>query len=120
MKNLENIQELKEILNRFLNSSSSVAIMTHTEPDGDGFCSSLALQRLLRNQAIDSDIVIDADNQLERFKSFMEGAKLSILKADIAMIPLLFWIVIAILFWEIEVNCSELHIIVLWLTTISL
>ncbi|MCB5257930.1 MAG: DHH family phosphoesterase [Candidatus Cloacimonadaceae bacterium] len=81
MKNLENIQELKEILNRFLNSSSSVAIMTHTEPDGDGFCSSLALQRLLRNQAIDSDIVIDADNQLERFKSFMEGAKLSIFES---------------------------------------
>jgi len=56
MKNLNNIQELKDILNGFLNASKSVAIMTHTEPDGDGFCASLALQRLLIYQGIDSEI----------------------------------------------------------------
>ena len=81
MKNLNNIQELKDILNSFLNASKSVAIMTHTEPDGDGFCASLALQRLLSYQGIDSEIIIDADSQLERFKFLMEGAKLSIFES---------------------------------------
>jgi len=81
MQKLKNIQELKEILNRFVSSSKSVAIMTHTEPDGDGFCASLALHRLLRHQGIDSEIIIDVDSQLERFKFLMNGTKLSIFES---------------------------------------
>lgn len=61
-----------EILSR-LKPGLSVGIMSHVEPDGDGFCASLALQHFLRARSIESEIIIDKSN-LDRYQFLMEGA----------------------------------------------
>lgn len=68
--------ELKNKLLEQLLPGTSVGIMSHVEPDGDGFCASLALQQIFREWGLASEIVIDPDTKLERFSFLMEGAVL--------------------------------------------
>ncbi len=72
---MKDTTELKEILNSLLQIGSSIAIMSHVEPDGDGFAASLALHYYLLSRGISSQIVVDNDD-LERFRFLMEGEPL--------------------------------------------
>lgn len=72
---MKDTQELRDTIIRHLKPGLSIGITSHIEPDGDGFCASLALQQLLRSMNLDSEIVI-GDDALERFAFLMEGAKL--------------------------------------------
>lgn len=71
-------QQLKKVLLESLHPDLSVGIMSHVEPDGDGFCASVALQRFLREWDIESEILVDPDSKLERFDTLMQDAKLQI------------------------------------------
>ncbi|MBW6513756.1 MAG: DHH family phosphoesterase [Candidatus Syntrophosphaera sp.] len=64
---------LQETILKHLRPGLSIGIMSHVEPDGDGFCASLALQHFLRSRDLASVIVTD-DSDLERFSFLMQGA----------------------------------------------
>jgi bifunctional oligoribonuclease and PAP phosphatase NrnA len=72
---MKDTKELKEIIESRLKQGISIGIMSHIDPDGDGFCASLALQELLRTKGLDSEIIIDGGS-LKRFSYLMEGAVL--------------------------------------------
>ncbi len=63
---------LREKILEQLLPGTKVGIMSHLEPDGDGFAASLALQQILRFQGLESEIVVDSGSQLERFSFLME------------------------------------------------
>jgi len=72
--NMKNTQELHDKLLAELLPGRTVGIMSHVEPDGDGFAASLALQKILKARGLSSEIVVDPDSHLERFAFLMEGA----------------------------------------------
>ncbi|NLN84528.1 MAG: DHH family phosphoesterase, partial [Candidatus Cloacimonetes bacterium] len=45
---------MKKVLLESLEPGISVGIMSHVEPDGDGFCASVALQRFLLERGMQS------------------------------------------------------------------
>ncbi|MCB5246937.1 MAG: DHH family phosphoesterase [Candidatus Cloacimonetes bacterium] len=71
---MKDTQELRNILLANLRPGRSVGIMSHVEPDGDGFAASLALQLLLRAWGLQSDIVTDPGSDLDRFSFLLEDA----------------------------------------------
>lgn len=58
--------ELMKLMPELLSAAQSIAITTHINPDGDGYCAALALQRILVSLGKSSTIWMDADD-LERF-----------------------------------------------------
>jgi len=72
---MKDTTELKKTILRHLKPGLSIGIMSHIEPDGDGFGASLALQHFLRAKSLESEIVVDNCN-LKRFNFLMEGAKI--------------------------------------------
>lgn len=68
---------MKEAILKLVQISGNLAICSHIEPDGDGFCASLALQYFLKELGKDSSIVVDAGD-LSRFEHLMDNARLHI------------------------------------------
>lgn len=50
--------EMVEILRGWIDEASRVAVLTHTNPDGDAIGSSLALALILRKKGIDAQVII--------------------------------------------------------------
>ncbi len=71
---MKNTSELHDKLLEQLLPGRTVGIMSHVEPDGDGFAASLALQQILRARGLRSEIIVDPDSHLERFAFLMEDA----------------------------------------------
>lgn len=71
---MKNSQKLHDKLLAQLIPGRKVGIMSHVEPDGDGFAASLALQLILKDRGLESEIIVDQDSHLERFAFLMEGA----------------------------------------------
>lgn len=69
------LSELRRSFWQAAGNTATIGIMSHIEPDGDGFAASLALQELLWARGYRSDIVVD-EGDLSRFAHLMEGAKL--------------------------------------------
>jgi phosphoesterase RecJ-like protein len=80
---MQDIKVLTQELTERLSAASSIGIMSHVEPDGDGFCASIALQHYLRARGIESEIVIDEDSHLQRFDFLMEGVRLRIFNSGL-------------------------------------
>ncbi len=72
---MKNTNELKQKILGQLRAGTRIGIMSHVEPDGDGFSASLALQLYLRTLGLESEIVID-DSNLERFAFLTDGSKI--------------------------------------------
>jgi len=78
---IEKLLEIKNILNEAVNNYSKIAILTHKNPDGDGFPASLVLQEILQQQNINSDVILEEEpseiydflNGYERAKVFSES-----------------------------------------------
>ncbi|MEA2096257.1 MAG: bifunctional oligoribonuclease/PAP phosphatase NrnA [Candidatus Cloacimonadota bacterium] len=78
---IEKLSEIKQILNEAVNNYSKIAILTHKNPDGDGFPACLALQEILLQKNIKSDIILEEEpseiydflNGYERAKVFSES-----------------------------------------------
>ena len=75
---MNDTRQLKKVLLESLEPGISVGIMSHVEPDGDGFCASVALQRFLLERGMQSEILVDPDSNLERFSMFMQNVKLQV------------------------------------------
>ena len=58
---LDKLSQIKSILNKTVNEYTKIAILTHKNPDGDGFPACLALQEILRQQNIKSDVILEED-----------------------------------------------------------
>jgi len=67
--------QLREYILQLSKDAQSVALMSHINPDGDGFCASLALQRYLKCQGILAPIIVD-DLKLKRFDYLTAEAQL--------------------------------------------
>ncbi len=70
---LKKLPELKSILNETVNKYSKIAILTHKNPDGDGLPSCLALQEILRQQNIKSDVIMEEEPS--EIYDFLDGYK---------------------------------------------
>lgn len=69
----ENMNTIAEELLRQVQSANSIAITTHVNPDGDGFCAALALQRILQTLGKQTTIITD-DDDLSRYAFLREDA----------------------------------------------
>ncbi|PKN78264.1 MAG: DHH family phosphoesterase [Candidatus Cloacimonetes bacterium HGW-Cloacimonetes-1] len=54
------MEQLRTNLIQYSSEAGSIALMTHVNPDGDGFAACLGLHRILRHLGYDADIVMDA------------------------------------------------------------
>ncbi len=73
---LDKLSQIKSILNESVNKYSKIALITHKNPDGDGFPASLALQEILRQQNIRSDVILEEDpSEIYDFLGGYERAK---------------------------------------------
>lgn len=70
---LKKLSELKSILNETVNQYSKIAILTHKNPDGDGFPACLALQEILKQQKIKSDVIMEEEPS--EIYDFLDGYK---------------------------------------------
>lgn len=59
-----------------LNNATRIAITTHVNPDGDGFCAALALQYFLRSRHQASSIIIDPHTDLSRYQFLIAGSNI--------------------------------------------
>lgn len=73
---MKDTTELKRQILEHLRPEYSIAIMSHVEPDGDGFAACIALQKYFRARGFESEIVIDPDSHLERFSFIMNDVVL--------------------------------------------
>ena len=55
----KNFKKFTNIFWEKVKNSKSIAILTHQNPDGDGFPATLALQEILKQKDIDSDIILE-------------------------------------------------------------
>jgi phosphoesterase RecJ-like protein len=55
----DRIVELREQILKGIGGYARIGIMSHVNPDGDGFCANLALQRYLQSKMIKSQIILD-------------------------------------------------------------
>ncbi|MBN1326503.1 MAG: hypothetical protein JW996_00995, partial [Candidatus Cloacimonetes bacterium] len=74
---LNSRDELKSRILSAVEKAESVAILTHIDPDGDGFCAALALQALLSNSGKPVEIVLE--EQASDIYDFVEGAGRSLI-----------------------------------------
>ena len=58
---IEKLSEIKNILDNAVEKYSSICILTHKNPDGDGLCASLALQELLLRNNKKADIILEVE-----------------------------------------------------------
>ncbi len=72
---MKDTQPLRDTLLNQIRPNASIGIMSHIEPDGDGFCASLAIQSYLNSMSLASDIIVDEGN-LERFGFLMQESQL--------------------------------------------
>ena len=56
---INTIPELKKILLEAVAKYSSIGLVTHKNPDGDGFCAALALQEILKKYEKNAEIVLE-------------------------------------------------------------
>jgi len=75
---IENIARLKECLLSSIDKVSSIGIVTHQDPDGDGFCSALALQEILYPR----DVKIVLEEPAPQVYDYLDGRKRSIVYSD--------------------------------------
>ncbi len=68
---------LKDEILELLDNTKKIGIVSHVNPDGDGFCASLALHSLLKAMGFESDIIVDSMN-LSLFDFLMGDAELRI------------------------------------------
>lgn len=68
-------QETGEKISQWIGSAGKVAVLTHTNPDGDAIGSSLALALVLRKKGIDARVVIP--DGLPDFLRWLPGIELS-------------------------------------------
>jgi len=70
---IKQLSEIKKILIEDVNNYSKIALLTHKNPDGDGFAACLALQEFLKQQKIKVDIVLEEEPS--EIYDFMDGYK---------------------------------------------
>lgn len=73
---MNKLPELKTALLAALQTATKIAITTHVNPDGDGFCAALAMQYFLQSLGKASTIIIDPGTVLERYQFLMNGPEL--------------------------------------------
>lgn len=77
---IEKLSDIKNIFSKAVKNYSKIGILTHKNPDGDGFPACLALQEILSQQNIKSDVIVEEEpseiydflNGYERAKVFSE------------------------------------------------
>lgn len=69
-----------------IKSAQSIVITTHVNPDGDGFCAALALQRILSVWNKDSIILTDNDD-LSRYAFLMDASSMAVFNKDAMPLP---------------------------------
>ncbi len=80
---MPSLKSLREEIFLSLTKAGSICIMSHINPDGDGFCASLALQRLFRTMGHESVIVAD-QGSLTRYEHLMQDARIEFYKDDLS------------------------------------
>lgn len=75
---MNDMVKFKEQLKLWLGMAHDVIITTHVNPDGDGFCAALAMNRLLKLQGKKSHIVIDPQTDLQRFSFLMHDSQITV------------------------------------------
>ncbi len=70
---IKQLSEIKKILIEDVSNYSKIALLTHKNPDGDGFAACLALQEILNQQNIKSDIVLEEEPS--EIYDFLDGYK---------------------------------------------
>lgn len=69
------MQKLKTILQELKTTEGTMGIVSHINPDGDGFCASLFLAAWLKLASRDADIITDGDDLL-RFSHLLGDASI--------------------------------------------
>jgi len=77
---VNSLESLKKILLESLEKYSSVGIVTHYSPDGDGFCAALVLQEILSQKNIKSEIILE--KTAPAVYDFLNGRERSIVFSD--------------------------------------
>ncbi len=77
---MSNLIKAKQIICEKIANAQSIGITTHINPDGDGYCAALALQKIISGLGKASRIWMDEDN-LERF-DFLFRPELSLAVQD--------------------------------------
>ena len=75
---INKLSDIKKILIEDVNNYSKIALLTHKNPDGDGFPACLALQEFLKQQSIKSDIILEEEPP--EIYDFLDGYKKAILE----------------------------------------
>ncbi|GAB1366957.1 bifunctional oligoribonuclease/PAP phosphatase NrnA [Candidatus Cloacimonadaceae bacterium] len=70
---MNNLAELKRRICNMVAEAESIGITTHLNPDGDGYCAALALQKIISAMGKKSVIWMDEDN-LKRFDFLLHPA----------------------------------------------
>ncbi|MDD2229142.1 MAG: DHH family phosphoesterase [Candidatus Cloacimonetes bacterium] len=65
-----------------IDTAQNITITTHVNPDGDGFCAALALQRILQDLGKESIIYTD-DDDLSRYAYLMDGSEVKTYSASL-------------------------------------
>lgn len=76
------MKELRAGILAALKPDIGIGIMSHVNPDGDGLCASLALQRLLLRLSYASSIVVDEGN-LDRFAFLMQDSTIELYRPEL-------------------------------------
>lgn len=77
------MDELKAALRQLLKAEMPIGIVSHVNPDGDGFCASLFMAGWLKLHGRDAVIITDGDD-LERFSHLLGDAKVISYKDDLS------------------------------------
>lgn len=80
---MKELTDLKSYILSALKTDTSIGIMSHINPDGDGFCASLALQQILAARGHSSEIVTDPGS-LSSYEHLIEGAVLRLYNPDLS------------------------------------
>ena len=70
---IKKLSDIKKNLLKAVNDYSKIAILTHKNPDGDGFPACLALQEILLHQNIKSDVILE--DEPSEIYDFLDGFK---------------------------------------------
>ena len=77
---IKTIAELGSLLKTAFESYSSVGIITHKNPDGDGIGSALAMQEILNARNIKADIILE--RELSPLYDFLSGQERTVILTD--------------------------------------
>lgn len=73
---LKTLNDLRQVFEAALNRYDEIGIITHVNPDGDGFCAALALQEYLRSRNKHAEIILE--DEIGEQYDFLQGRKRSI------------------------------------------